>query len=108
MLCSHSVVDIELSHWPDSASLLSPWKISATAIQLQFVLRQMGRNNEVKGAGDSAALDKLTTMIFHHTLSIEEASFVAQMTKGVGSEIAGKVCTLRYVLCAPANVCLHP
>ncbi|KAJ4468328.1 hypothetical protein J3R30DRAFT_3305964 [Lentinula aciculospora] len=83
---------LELSHWPDSTSLLSPWKISATAIQLQFVLRQMGRDSALgtRGAIDSAALDKLTTMIFHHTLSCEEASFVAQMTKGVGSEIAGK------------------
>ncbi|KAF8828838.1 hypothetical protein HHX47_DHR3000082 [Lentinula edodes] len=58
----------------------------------KFVLRQMGRDSAVgtRGSSDSAALDKLTTMIFHHTLSCEEASFVAQMTKGVGSEIAGK------------------
>ncbi|KAF9070892.1 hypothetical protein BDP27DRAFT_1419656 [Rhodocollybia butyracea] len=92
MILGESTKELELSHWPDSASLLSPWKISATAIQLQFVLRQMGRSNTVdtKGTADSAALDKLTTMIFHHTLSSEEASFVAQMTKGVGSEIAGK------------------
>ncbi|KAJ3761793.1 hypothetical protein EV360DRAFT_37070 [Lentinula raphanica] len=84
--------EFELSHWPDSASLLSPWKISATAIQLQFLLRQMGKDGVVgtRGKSDSAALDKLTTMIFHHTLSCEEANFVAQMTKGVGSEIAGK------------------
>ncbi|KIK68882.1 hypothetical protein GYMLUDRAFT_67582 [Collybiopsis luxurians FD-317 M1] len=92
MILGESTEELELSHWPDSASLLSPWKISATAIQLQFMLRQMGKNNtdNAKSTGDSAALDKLTTMIFHHTLSSEEASFVAQMTKGVGSEIAGK------------------
>ncbi|KAJ3876102.1 hypothetical protein F5051DRAFT_44422 [Lentinula edodes] len=92
MILGENTEELELSHWPDSASLLSPWKISATAIQLQFVLRQMGRDSAVgtRGSSDSAALDKLTTMIFHHTLSCEEASFVAQMTKGVGSEIAGK------------------
>ncbi|KAF5388867.1 hypothetical protein D9757_005681 [Collybiopsis confluens] len=92
MILGESTEELELSHWPDSASLLSPWKISATAIQLQFMLRQMGKNNttSAKSVADSAALDKLTTMIFHHTLSCEEASFVAQMTKGVGSEIASK------------------
>ncbi|KAG7090909.1 hypothetical protein E1B28_009986 [Marasmius oreades] len=83
--------DIELSHWPENTSLLSPWKISATAIQLQFVLRQMGRNNAPKArAANIMALDKLTTMIFRNALSPEEANFVAQMTKGVGSEISGK------------------
>ncbi|KAF5370753.1 hypothetical protein D9758_002110 [Tetrapyrgos nigripes] len=83
--------DLELSAWPDSASLLSPWKISATAIQLQFVLRQMGRKGALEPYGNTVAdLDKLTSMIFHNTLSSEEANFVAQMTKGVGSQIAGK------------------
>ncbi|KAL0581804.1 RNA polymerase II mediator complex subunit [Marasmius crinis-equi] len=83
--------DLELSHWPENTSLLSPWKISATAIQLQFVLRQMGRSNAPKvRAANIAALDKLTTMIFHNALSPEEANFVAQMTKGVGVEISGK------------------
>jgi len=87
-----SLADLELSAWPDSASLLSPWKISATAIQLQFVLRQMGRKGALEPYGNTGAdLDKLTSMIFQHTLSSEEANFVAQMTKGVGSEIAGKV-----------------
>ncbi|KAJ3781694.1 hypothetical protein GGU10DRAFT_98188 [Lentinula aff. detonsa] len=92
MILGETTKELELSHWPDSASLLSPWKLSVTAIQLQFVLRQMGKDNAVgtRGANDSAALDKITTMLFHQTLSCEEASFVAQMTKGVGSEIAGK------------------
>ncbi|THV06762.1 hypothetical protein K435DRAFT_711026 [Dendrothele bispora CBS 962.96] len=91
MVLGEPTDDLELSAWPDSASLLSPWKISATAIQLQFVLRQMGRKGALESSGNSGAdLDKLTSMIFHHTLSSEEANFVAQMTKGVGSEIAGK------------------
>ncbi|EEB88660.1 hypothetical protein MPER_13384, partial [Moniliophthora perniciosa FA553] len=91
MALGEGTEDLELSRWPDNASLLSPWKISATAIQLQFVLRQMGRSNAQKArAANIAALDKLTTMIFHNALSPEEANFVAQMTKGVGSEISGK------------------
>ncbi|ESK91038.1 rna polymerase ii mediator complex component [Moniliophthora roreri MCA 2997] len=91
MVLGEGTEDLELSRWPDNASLLSPWKISATAIQLQFVLRQMGRSNAQRArAANVAALDKLTTMIFHNALSPEEANFVAQMTKGVGSEISGK------------------
>ncbi|KAL0072786.1 RNA polymerase II mediator complex subunit [Marasmius tenuissimus] len=83
--------DLELSHWPENTSLLSPWKISATVIQLQFILRQMGRSNSPKvRAANIAVLDKLTTSIFHNALSPEEANFVAQMTKGVGVEISGK------------------
>lgn len=84
--------DIELSSWPDTTSLLSPWKISATAIQLQFVLRQMGQTKRESQGVTNAGLDKLASMIFHHTLSSEEAYFIAQMTKGVGSAVAGKVC----------------
>ncbi|KAF9268799.1 hypothetical protein L218DRAFT_984144 [Marasmius fiardii PR-910] len=91
MVLGEGTDDLELSHWPENTSLLSPWKICATTIQLQFLLRQMSRDNSPKArAAGITALDKLTTMIFHNALSPEEANFVAQMTKGVGSEISGK------------------
>jgi mediator of RNA polymerase II transcription subunit 12, fungi type len=84
--------DIAFTGWPSRASLLSPWNISATALQLQFVLRQMGRNTNTVAREAGAALDDLSSLIFQHTLSSEEAFFVAQMTRGVGVPVAAKVC----------------
>jgi len=39
----------------------------------------------------SANLDDLTTKIFHHSMTSEEAYFVAEMVRGVDSGVAGKV-----------------
>ncbi|KAK0226153.1 hypothetical protein IW262DRAFT_1457387 [Armillaria fumosa] len=86
--------DIEISSWPEKSSFLSPWMISATTIQLQFFLKQMERSiNKESHAYDTACmtLDKLTSVIFDHTLSSDEACFVTQMTQGVGSAVAGKI-----------------
>lgn len=81
------MTDIDLDKWTDS-SLLSPWKIAATTVHFQFVLRRVGEGqSEALGAG----LDKLTSILLEHTFSSEEAYFVAQMTKGVGSSISTKV-----------------
>ncbi|KAJ7078858.1 hypothetical protein B0H15DRAFT_526897 [Mycena belliarum] len=83
---------VELSSWPDVTSLLSPWKLAATSIQLQFILRQMGRALSCEGthAAAQASLDKLILMIFHHSMTSEEAYFVAQMARGTEGPVAGK------------------
>ncbi|KAJ7502832.1 hypothetical protein B0H11DRAFT_1986564 [Mycena galericulata] len=83
---------VELSSWPDVTSLLSPWKLAATSIQLQFILRQMGRALSCEGthAAAHASLDKLILMIFHHSMTSEEAYFVAQMARGTEGAVAGK------------------
>lgn len=39
----------------------------------------------------AAGLDKLTSMLFHQSLSSGEAYFVAQMAKGVGAAVTAKV-----------------
>lgn len=39
----------------------------------------------------SAGLDKLTSMIFRHSMTPEEAYFVAELTRDVDSAVAGKV-----------------
>ncbi|KAJ6602183.1 hypothetical protein B0H10DRAFT_2167359 [Mycena sp. CBHHK59/15] len=84
--------DVELSSWPDVTSLLSPWKLAATSIELQFILRQMGLalSREVTHAAAQANLDKLILMIFHHSMTSEEAYFVAQMARGTEGAVAGK------------------
>ncbi|KAJ7350313.1 hypothetical protein DFH08DRAFT_106631 [Mycena albidolilacea] len=83
---------VELSSWPDVTSLLSPWKLAATSIHLQFILRQMGRALSCEGthAAAQASLDKLILMIFHHSMTSEEAYFVAQMARGTEGVVAGK------------------
>ncbi|KAJ7497070.1 hypothetical protein FB451DRAFT_214151 [Mycena latifolia] len=83
---------VELSSWPDVTSLLSPWKLAATSIQLQFILRQMGRALSCEGthAAAQASLDKLILMIFHHSMTSEEAYFVAQMARGTEGAVAAK------------------
>jgi hypothetical protein len=57
------------------------------------MLRQMGRalSEESTHATASAGLDKLTSMIFHHSMTSEEAYFVAELARGVDSPVAGKV-----------------
>ncbi|KAF7321446.1 Med12 domain-containing protein [Mycena kentingensis (nom. inval.)] len=85
---------IELSTWPDVTSLLSPWKLTATSIELQFLLRHMGRALSCAGtqaaAQAAANLDKLILMIFHHSMTSEEAYFVAQMARGTEGIVAAK------------------
>ncbi|KAJ7668448.1 hypothetical protein DFH06DRAFT_1181718 [Mycena polygramma] len=83
---------VELSSWPDVTCLLSPWKLAATSIHLQFILRQMGRALSCEGthAAAQASLDKLILMIFHHSMTSEEAYFVAQMARGTEGVVAGK------------------
>ncbi|KAK7057438.1 Med12 domain-containing protein [Favolaschia claudopus] len=83
---------VELSSWPDVTSLLSPWKLAATSIHLQFILRQIGRALSCEGshAAAQASLDKLILMIFHHSMTSEQAYFVAQMARGTEGVVAGK------------------
>ncbi|KAF8909882.1 hypothetical protein CPB85DRAFT_1435527 [Mucidula mucida] len=86
--------DIEIYSWPEKSSFLSPWMISATTIQLQFFLKQMEHSVSTESHAYETAcmtLDKLTAVIFDHSLSSDEASFVTQMTQGVGSAVAGKI-----------------
>jgi mediator of RNA polymerase II transcription subunit 12 len=53
----------------------------------------MGRALSCEGthAAAQASLDKLILMIFHHSMTSEEAYFVAQMARGTEGAVAGKV-----------------
>ncbi|KAF8876501.1 hypothetical protein BD779DRAFT_1560397 [Infundibulicybe gibba] len=84
--------DIQISNWPAITSMLSPWKIPATTMKLQFVLRQMGHalTQESTQHTASADLDKLILMIFHHSMTSDEAYYVAEMARGVESTVASK------------------
>ena len=72
--------------------LLSPWKIAATTIQMQLQLKQLGRalSQESTREAASASLDKLTSMLFYHTKTSEEASYVGEMARGADSIVASR------------------
>ncbi|KAG6857783.1 hypothetical protein H0H87_004199 [Tephrocybe sp. NHM501043] len=84
--------DIELSEWPAMTSLLSPWKIAATMVQMQLVLKEMGQEllRDPANTLAHANLDRLILMLFNHSMSSEEAFYVGEMAQGVDSVVAGK------------------
>lgn len=79
--------------WRNISSLLSPWRLAVTTILLQFTLRQTGRMlaHESSFSVANETLDKLTGNIFHHSMTSEEAFFVAEMARGVDGAVAWKV-----------------
>lgn len=97
LICPIEIPDVAERNWHSVPSLLSPWRLEATAIQLQFTLRQMGRQMAQKSTAQNASdrLDKLTGALFHHSMSSEEAYFVAEMASGVDVAVAAKVCIPR-------------
>lgn len=75
------------------SSALSPWRLASTAVQLQFGLRQLGRamaNDSTKQAA-SASLDRMTSVLFHHSIASEEACFIAEIMKEIDNTVAEKV-----------------
>jgi hypothetical protein len=82
-----------MGDWLDLSSLLSPWKLSATAIQLRFILRQLDRAlaKDESSQVITTRVDELTTIIFRHSMSSEEACLMAEMMNGVGMLITAKV-----------------
>ncbi|KAI6169577.1 hypothetical protein EDD17DRAFT_1784529, partial [Pisolithus thermaeus] len=75
-----------------SPSELSPWRLAATAVQLQFGLRQLGRamaHDATKQAA-SASLDKMTSRLFHHSMASDEAYFIAQTARDIDGPVAEK------------------
>ncbi|KAG6862353.1 hypothetical protein C0995_016051 [Termitomyces sp. Mi166 len=84
--------DIELSEWPAVTSLLSPWKIAATMVQMQLILKEMGQEllRDPTNTSAHANLDRLILMLFNHSMTSEEAFYVGEMARGVDSAVAGK------------------
>ncbi|KAJ3504486.1 hypothetical protein NMY22_g17908 [Coprinellus aureogranulatus] len=84
--------DIGNDDWPEVSSLLSPWKLAATTIQMQFQIKQVGRALSQANTHEVASnnLDKLTLMLFHHTKTAEEALYVGEMTRGAEPAVSMK------------------
>ncbi|KAG6866656.1 hypothetical protein C0991_000766 [Blastosporella zonata] len=91
MLLHDMDVNEELSEWPTVTSLLSPWKIAATMVQMQLILREMGQElRDMTNLSAHANLDRLILMLFNHSMTSEEAFYVGEMAKGVDAVVAGK------------------
>jgi mediator of RNA polymerase II transcription subunit 12 len=97
-----SISDIP-SNWQNLSLLLSPLRLGATAIVLQFILKHMSRelSQEDSNKAVDSRLDELTLAIFRQPMTSKEAYFVAQMTKDVGNDIAGKV--MRSLIVLPSR-----
>ncbi|KAF8070344.1 hypothetical protein FPV67DRAFT_1413891 [Lyophyllum atratum] len=82
----------KLSDWPTVSCLLSPWKIAATMIQMQLILKQMGQQlvRDPNNPTAHANLDRLILMLFHHSMTSEEAFYVGEMARGADNIVVGK------------------
>ncbi|KAG6334052.1 hypothetical protein ID866_5040 [Astraeus odoratus] len=74
------------------SSELSPWRLAGTAVQLQFGLRQLGRamaHDSTRQAA-SSSLDKMTSILFHHSMAPDEAYFIAEVARDIDGPVAEK------------------
>ena len=67
--------------WQMLSTLLSPWKLAATSIELRFTMRQLGEalRRDVTKERASMYLDKLTATVFGQGMNSEEGDFMAEM-----------------------------
>lgn len=75
------------------STLLSPWKLAATSIELRFTMKQLGEALRRDTTRDRANeyLDKITSKVFGQVMDSEEADFMAEMMKDACAEITHKV-----------------
>jgi mediator of RNA polymerase II transcription subunit 12 len=76
--------------------LLSPWKLAAATIEVQFSLKQMGERLAFGTPNRNTKVDRLVFEFTRHQTLTEEADFVAEMARGVGPTIACKVCSIAF------------
>ncbi|KAI0633322.1 hypothetical protein C8Q77DRAFT_1217758 [Trametes polyzona] len=83
---------VNAAEWSSASSLLSPWKLAATSIELRLTIKQLGEgmSRESTRLAACTSLDKLTNAVFYHCKSPEEADFVAEMITDVDRTVAGK------------------
>lgn len=91
------ISEANIYDWPEVTCILSPWKIAATTIQMQLQVKKLGRtlSHESTAVSAAANLNKLTSMLFHHTRTAEEAYYVGEMARGADSAVAARVCLIQ-------------
>ncbi len=83
-----------MASWQMLSTLLSPWKLAATSIELRFTMKQLGEalRRDVTRDRANLYLDKLTLTVFGQGMNSEEADFMAEIMKSISPEVTNKVC----------------
>ncbi|KIM45096.1 hypothetical protein M413DRAFT_441761 [Hebeloma cylindrosporum] len=92
MILCDSTDEANIYDWPEVTCLLSPWKIAATTVQMQLQVKKLGRALSQESTSEFATtnLNKLISMLFHHTKTAEEAYYVGEMARGTDTNVASK------------------
>ena len=82
-----------MASWQKLSTLLSPWKLAATSIELRFTMKQLGEalRRDVTRDRANVYLDRLTSTVFGQGMNSEEADFMAEIMKSISPEVTTKV-----------------
>jgi mediator of RNA polymerase II transcription subunit 12, fungi type len=91
---------VEGSELQDIESLLTPWKIAATGIALQFTLRQWGEElgDQTSEGAATAKLNRFMSRFFHVRMTSDQADFITKLAKGTSPAVIGRVCSRAQTL----------
>lgn len=91
-ILGENVDEKDMYDWPEVTCLLSPWKIVATTIQMQFSVKQLGKALAQESTHEAASgnLNKLSIMLFHQSMTSEEAYYVGEMAQGADNMVASR------------------
>lgn len=92
------ISEANIYDWPEVTCILSPWKIAATTIQMQLQVKKLGRtlSHESTAVSAAANLNKLTSMLFHHTQRLRKLTMLEKWR-----EVQIALWLLGYVLFKP-------
>ncbi|KAH8108105.1 hypothetical protein BXZ70DRAFT_1015382 [Cristinia sonorae] len=92
MLNDGSNTPEDVAKWHQLSTLLSPWKLAATSIEMRFSMKQL--DTALAGVATreraNAYLDKVTKTAFYQLMSPEEGDLLAEMLRGASIAIASK------------------
>lgn len=65
---------------------------------MQLQLKQLGRAISLESTREAASesLDRLTSMLFYHTKTSEEASYVGEMARGADNIVASRASCVKF------------
>lgn len=103
--------DMEADQWlPSTNQFSNPWKLAATSIHLQLVLKELGRALCHPETKDHAIpnLDKVSRELFHRRITSEESHYIAEVARGADNAVTEKLITsglrrIRDILLCPES-----
>ncbi|KAF8621541.1 hypothetical protein AX15_007713 [Amanita polypyramis BW_CC] len=78
---------------PSAHQFFSPWKLAATSIHLQLILKELGRalSHEATKEHATLSLDKVSQELFDRRITHEEAYYIGEITRGADDAVVGKL-----------------